>query len=177
MAGAERLDRLIQDVLTFSRVARAPLEAKPVDLDALLDRILSEYPTLRAPDVELQIDKPLLPVCGQEVFLSQCVSNLLTNAIKFTRPGESPHVRVSTRSTPAGVRLYVEDHGIGIAPEDQQRIFGIFQRVHSHESYEGTGIGLAIVQKAVERMGGRVGVESVPGKGSKFWLQLPEATG
>jgi signal transduction histidine kinase len=86
-------------------------------------------------------------------------------------------VRVSTRPSAAGVRLYVEDQGIGIAPEDQHRIFGIFQRVHSHEQYEGTGIGLAIVQKAVERMGGTVGVESVPGQGSRFWLQLPGAEG
>jgi signal transduction histidine kinase len=177
MTGAERLDRLIQDVLTFSRVARAPLEPKTIDLDVLLERVLGEYPALRGPDVELQVDKPLLAVRGQEVFLSQCVSNLLTNAVKFIRPGEKPHVHVFTRATPAGVRLYVEDQGIGIAPEDQQRIFGIFQRIHSHEHYEGTGIGLAIVQKAVERMGGRVGVESVPGQGSRFWLQLQGAQG
>jgi signal transduction histidine kinase len=177
MAGAERLDNLIQDVLTFSRVARAPLEASTVDLDALLERVVAEYPALREPGVELQIDTPLLPVRGHEVFLTQCVSNLLTNAVKFTRPGERPHVRVSTRPSAAGVRLYVEDQGIGIAPEDQHRIFGIFQRVHSHEQYEGTGIGLAIVQKAVERMGGTVGVESVPGQGSRFWLQLPGAEG
>jgi signal transduction histidine kinase len=175
MTGAERLDHLIQDVLTFSRVARAPLESKTVDLDTLLEHILAEFPNLRAPGVELQVDKPLLPVRGQEVFLSQCLSNLLTNAVKFTRPGEKPRVRVSTQATATGVRILVEDQGIGISPEDQQRIFGIFQRVHSHEQYEGTGIGLAIVQKAVERMGGRVGVESVPGQGSRFWLQLPGA--
>lgn len=175
MTGAERLDHLIQDVLTFSRVARAPLESKTVDLEALLERVLAEYPELRAPKVELRIEKPLLPVRGQEVFLSQCVSNLLTNAVKFTRPGEKARVRVCTHAESSGVRLWVEDNGIGIAPEDQQRIFGIFQRVHSHEKFEGTGIGLAIVQKAVERMGGRVGVESVLGQGSKFWVQLPAA--
>ena len=177
MTGAERLDHLIQDVLTFSRVARAPLEPKTVDLDILLERVLAEYPVLRSIGVGLQIVKPLLPVRGHEILLSQCVSNLLTNAVKFVRPGEKPHVCVSTSPLDGGVRLYVEDHGIGIAPEDQERIFGIFQRVYSHEQYEGTGIGLAIVQKAVERMGGRVGVESEPGRGSKFWLQLPGAEG
>lgn len=177
MVGAERLDHLIQDVLTFSRVARAPLETKSVDLDVLLDGILAAYPALRGSNVELQVDKPLLPVRGHEVFLTQCVSNLLTNAVKFTRPGKKPHVRVFTQPTVGGVRLCVEDQGIGIAPEDQERIFGIFQRVHSSEQYEGTGIGLAIVQKAVERMGGQLGVESVPGEGSKFWLQLPGVEG
>jgi len=177
MTGAERLDQLIQDVLTFSRVARAPLESKTVDLNVLLERVLAEYPVLRAPGVGLQIDKPLLPVRGQEVFLSQCVSNLLTNAVKFVRPGEKPRVRVSTCPMEGGVRIYVEDQGIGILPEDQQRIFGIFQRVHPQERYEGTGIGLAIVQKAAERMGGSVGVESVPGQGSRFWLQLPRVEG
>lgn len=176
MSGAERLDNLIQDVLTFSRVARAPLELKTVDLERLLDRVLAEYPTLRGPEVELQIDNPLLPVRGHEVFLSQCLSNLLTNAVKFTRPGEKARVKVFTRENGSGVRLWVEDNGIGIAPEDQRRIFGIFQRVYSHEQYEGTGIGLAIVQKAAERMGGGVGVESTPGQGSKFWLQLPAAS-
>jgi PAS domain S-box-containing protein len=177
MAGAERLDNLIRDVLTFSRVASAPLETKTVDLETLLERVLAEYPALRAPEVDLQIEKPLLRVRGHEVFLTQCVSNLLTNAVKFTRPGQKPRVRVLTRSDKGGVRLSVEDNGIGIAPEDQRRIFGIFQRVHSHGQYEGTGIGLAIVQKAAERMGGHVGVESVPGQGSKFWLRLPAPQG
>jgi signal transduction histidine kinase len=74
------------------------------------------------------------------------------------------------------VRLWVEDNGIGIAPEHQERIFGLFERLHGQQEYEGTGIGLAVVRKAIERMGGRVGVISRPGEGSRFWIQLQAAT-
>ena len=85
---------------------------------------------------------------------------------------EIPHVRISTRFANGEVEICIEDHGIGIRPEDQRRIFGMFQRVHAGSQFEGTGIGLAIVHRAIERMGGRVGVESAPGQGSKFWLRL-----
>jgi signal transduction histidine kinase len=111
-------------------------------------------------------------VLGHEAFLTQCISNLLSNAVKFVAPGVKPKVVVCTKPFGEEVRLWVEDNGIGIPVENQKQIFGIFQRLHGHTAYPGTGIGLAIVQKAVERMGGRVGVESALGKGSKFWLQL-----
>jgi len=114
-------------------------------------------------------------VRGREVRVTQCISNLLGNAVKFVRPGEQPQVRVWTEHRYQFVRLWVEDDGIGIAPEDCDRIFQIFSRVHHESAYEGTGIGLSIVKKAIERMGGRVGVESELGKGSRFWMELPKA--
>jgi PAS domain S-box-containing protein len=175
MTSAERLDHLVQDVLGFSKVARAPLELKTIYLESLIDAIVQDNPSLQFPKAELEIRKPLLPMWGNEALLTQCLTNFLANAVKFKRSDEPPHVSVYTRPVGASVRLWVEDNGIGIAAEDQARIFGIFQRIHPPDQYEGTGIGLAIVKKAVERMGGTVGVESVLGQGSKFWLQLKKA--
>jgi len=104
----------------------------------------------------------------------QVVTNLLTNAVKFVGPGVRPHVRVWAEERDEWGRLWVEDNGIGIAQEHQDRIFRVFERLHGSEMYPGTGIGLAIVAKGTERMGGRAGVESTPGKGSKFWIELPK---
>jgi signal transduction histidine kinase len=100
------------------------------------------------------------------------VSNLVSNATKFVPPGETPQVRIWAEEKGEFVRLWVEDNGIGIALEYRERIFRIFERLHGVETYPGTGIGLAIVQKGVERLGGRAGVESVEGVGSKFWIEL-----
>jgi len=175
MASAERLDNLIQDVLQYSRVARVPLELKEIDLEKIVTQVIGDYPALQAPGAEVRIEKPLLRVLGHEAFLTQCISNLLSNAVKFVAPGVKPKVTVCTKAFGEDVHLRVEDNGIGIPFENQHQIFGIFQRLHSHTTYPGTGIGLAIVQKAVQRMGGRVGVESSVGKGSCFWLQLKRA--
>jgi len=176
MSSTERLDRLIQDVLKYSQVARTPLELRAVNLEQLLDEVVNDYPILLPPQVRIDVQKPLLPVRGHEAFLTQCMSNLISNAVKFNRPGQTPQVKISTQEVKRGkVRVWFEDNGIGIAPEDQRRIFGIFERVYSNKEYEGTGIGLAIVAKAVERMGGQVGVESAVGQGSRFWLDLQGA--
>jgi signal transduction histidine kinase len=177
MASAERLDNLIQDVLQYSRVARVPLELRQIDLEKIVDQVISDYPSLQAPEADIEIQKPLLRVLGHEAFLTQCISNLLSNAVKFVAPGVKPKVTVYTKVYGKEVRLFVEDNGIGISAENQKQIFGIFQRLHPNTTYPGTGIGLAIVQKAVQRMGGRVGVESALGKGSRFWLQLKRAEG
>ena len=101
------------------------------------------------------------------------MTNLLTNAIKFVPVGTIPQVRVRTESRNGRVRLWIEDNGIGIKPQYQHRIFGTFERLHPETHYEGTGIGLSIVRKAVDRMGGTVGVESDGITGSQFWLELP----
>lgn len=177
MSSAERLDALIQDVLQYSRVARAPLDLKPIDVGKLVEQVMTDYPALQEPAATIDVEKPLLPVLGHEAFLTQCVSNLLSNGVKFVAPGVKPHIMVYTKNYGEDVRIFIEDNGIGIPHENQRQIFGIFQRLHSNASFPGTGIGLAIVQKAVERMGGRVGVESIPGKGSRFWLQLRRGGG
>ena len=113
---------------------------------------------------------------ANEAVLTQCFSNLLGNAVKFVAPGVRPHVEISSELTASGrrARLFFKDNGIGIEPAGQGKIFGIFERLSNQ--YEGTGIGLAIVKKGVERMGGTVGLESAPGRGSTFWLELERAT-
>ena len=105
----------------------------------------------------------------------QILSNLIGNALKFQRPGIAPEVIVSAERTNGHVRICVRDNGIGIAPEHQERIFQVFERLHGQEEYPGTGIGLAIVKRGAQRMGGRVGLDSKPGEGSTFWVELPRA--
>jgi signal transduction histidine kinase len=103
------------------------------------------------------------------------ISNLLSNAVKFVPPQARPKVRIGYDANATQARLWFQDNGIGIKPEHQKRLFGMFERVHPEKAYEGTGIGLAIVRKAVERMNGAVGVESDGVTGSKFWFELPIA--
>jgi PAS domain S-box-containing protein len=171
-AAAERLDQLITDVLTYSRLVGEPLELEPVDLDALVGQLLAENPRLQPPAVDIRFCTPLLPVRANVAYLTQAVSNLLYNAVKFVPAGRTPVVLIWTEAAGNRVRLLVQDNGIGISPEDQPRIFGMFERLHAH--YEGTGIGLAIVRKAMERMRGQVGVRSESGQGATFWLELEE---
>jgi signal transduction histidine kinase len=170
---AERLDRLIQDILTYSRVAREELRTEPVDLDRLVHDIVQQYPTFQPPNAAIQIVSPLLAVKAHEASLTQCIANLLSNAVKFVAPGVSPVVKIWTENRNGSVRLWVEDNGIGIPPEYHERIFGIFERVHPDKTYEGTGIGLSIVRKGVERMGGKVGFEPNLAGGTRFWIELP----
>ena len=169
---ADRLDRLIQDVLTYSRISRADLKLHPTDLGKLLRDILESYPLFQGPTVDIRFEGDFPAVIGAESLLTQCISNLLNNGVKFIEPGAVPQVRVWAEPVVGSemVRLCVKDNGIGIEPGAQASIFGIFQRLSNR--YEGTGIGLAIVKKAVGRMGGAVGVQSEPGKGSTFWLEL-----
>lgn len=106
--------------------------------------------------------------------LIEVLLNLVSNALKFVKPGEQPQIRIRSEKVDGRVRLCVEDNGIGIDPKNFGRLFEMFQPLNSE--YPGTGIGLAIVRKAVERMGGVVNVESEPGKGSRFWIELPAGT-
>lgn len=170
-ASAERMDRLIQDVLTFSRVARADFILEPVDLARLLTGIIESYPHLQPPKADISIEGKLPIVLGNTAGLTQCLSNLLGNAVKFVAPETHPRLRVwSEPAGPSAIRLYIEDNGIGIPPESHDKIFEIFHRLS--KKYDGTGIGLAIVRKAIDRMGGKVGVLANPTAGSTFWLEL-----
>jgi len=174
--GARRLDRLIQDVLTYSRAARVAIPLVCVDVDKLVRDIIQQYPAFQPPIAEVEILLPLPRVLANEASLTQCISNLLDNAVKFTKPNQTPKVKVYPGGVNGRVQISIEDNGIGIAPENQERIFNIFERVHHDREYEGTGIGLSIVKKTVERMGGEVGVQSCIGQGSIFWIKLPSAS-
>ena len=109
-------------------------------------------------------------VLGNEAMLTQILSNLIGNAVKFVSPGTRPHVRISARESETRATVFVKDNGIGIEPRHLDQIWQIFQQIE--KGFGGTGIGLAIVKKAVERMGGSVGLESTPGQGSTFWFEL-----
>lgn len=177
-ASAERLDRLIRDVLDYSKIVRGELPMERVDSHKLISEIIDSYPDFQAPQVEVSIAEDLPPVRANQAALTQVVSNLLGNAVKFVAPGVKP--KVSIRATDDGnehLRFWFEDNGIGISPSGQQRLFQMFQRLNPPGHFDGTGIGLAIVRKAVERMGGRVGVQSEPGKGSRFWVELKKEKG
>lgn len=183
-ASAIRLDDLIRDVLTYNKTVLARTPLHPVEVTPLLNRILNSYPNLHSDKADIAIEGVLPPVIGNETLLTQCFSNLLDNAVKFAAPDIKPRIRIwaetvgttdSEKSkTPLPVvRFWVEDNGIGIPKAAQPQLFRMFQRMtHDHH---GTGVGLAIVRKVVERMGGRIGVESEPGKGSRFWVELPAA--
>ena len=105
------------------------------------------------------------------------ISNLLSNALRFVRKGVPPVVRIYSERRKGFIRLWVEDNGLGIPPENYEIIFGIFQRLENGPEYPGTGIGLALVKSGIERMGGQVGLESDLGKGTRFWIELPAAGG
>ncbi len=171
-SGAERLDQLIRDVLSYSLVSRSKFKIQPLDLDRLTRDVLEQYPGFQAPDVNIQIEGRLPRVMANEATLTQCLSNLLGNAIKFVAQGAKPRVRISAETIGDECRIWFVDNGIGIASVDVDRIFGIFVKVHPTEKYGGTGIGLSIVRKAAEKMNGKVGVESTLHEGSRFWLQL-----
>ncbi len=175
ISSASRMDRLIQDVLGFARLSRDEIKVAPINVDKLVHDIVEERPELHAPCAKVTVTGQLLPVMGHDASLTQCLTNLLGNAVKFVAPGVSPEVEVFTRPVGNNVRIYVRDNGIGISPEGQRRLFMIFQRLHPSDRFEGTGVGLAIVRKAAERMQGSAGVESVEGQGSAFWIQLPRA--
>jgi PAS domain S-box-containing protein len=170
VTSAERMDRLIQDILRFSRIARADLQREPVNVDELLRSILESYPQFEAARDCIEVSGALPIVLGNEAALTQCISNLLGNAIKFVAPGFKPNIVINAEVNDGAVKLFFKDNGIGIDPEDHERVFGIFQQLD--KGFEGTGIGLAIVKKAVERMGGSVGILSKAGQGSTFWIQL-----
>jgi len=173
MRSSVRLDRLIQDVLSYTRVLHAKLPMAPVDLDCLVRDVIESMPNGQPIKPEIQIKGVLPKVMANEALLAQCVSNLLSNGVKFVLPGTTAHLEVSAEvMEDASIRVWFKDNGIGIAPENHTRIFRLFERIHPATGYEGTGIGLTIVCKAAERMGAQVGFESELGKGSNFWIQL-----
>jgi signal transduction histidine kinase len=170
MTSADRMDALIRDALNYSRSVRQELPLEPVDSGALLRGMLDSYPEFQRSKARIRVEGELPLVMGNEAGLTQCFSNLLGNAVKFVRPGSLPEITVRAEVEQDWARIWVEDKGIGIAEAMLPRVFDMFSRGHNH--YEGTGIGLALVRKIAERMGGKVGVESEEGQGSRFWLEL-----
>jgi light-regulated signal transduction histidine kinase (bacteriophytochrome) len=172
--GVNRMQRLIQDLLAYSRVGTRGREFKPCDANKVLERSLANLQALVG-ETHATIDAgPLPTVLGDETQLTQLFQNLIGNALKFRGP-EAPRVEVRAEAQGNEWRFQVKDNGIGIDAQYFERIFIIFQRLHGKEEYPGTGIGLSICKKIVERHGGRIGLESQPGQGATFWFTLPAA--
>ncbi|PWU20128.1 MAG: hypothetical protein C5B50_04735 [Verrucomicrobia bacterium] len=170
VTAASRLDRLIQDSLSYTKAVLAEVPLRPVDLSKLVPELIETYPNLHPDKADIVVEHPLPVVMGEESLLTQCFSNLLGNAVKFVGPGVRPRIEVRARAQNGVAKITLQDNGIGIPAPAQKRLFGMFQRLTGE--YEGTGIGLAIVRKVVERMGGKIGAESEHGKGSVFWVEL-----
>ncbi len=173
---SRRIDRLIQDLLDYNYLGRADIKLEPVNLENLMEEVLTQIePQINEKNAVIKVNEPLPDVMGHRATLFTVITNLVTNALKYVAPDVRPGVKIYTEAKNGWIRLWVEDNGIGIASEDQERIFHLFERVKETEDYSGTGIGLAIVRKGIQRMGGHLGLESEPGKGSKFWIELRRA--
>jgi signal transduction histidine kinase len=166
------MNQLVQDLLDYSRLGRAELGLQPVNVSQAVAKSLQQLGEDPA-TIAIEIDTRYL-VLAHEATLVQVISNLVSNAIKFHEKNAEPQVRVWGAVQPGGstLRLFVRDNGIGIAAHHHERIFQVFERLHDRESYPGTGIGLAIVKRAIQRMGGTYGLESTVGQGSTFWIEL-----
>ena len=172
---AARMDRLITDALDYSKAVQAELRLEPVEPGLLLTGILESYPQLQPPAAEILLEEPFPAVLANEAGLTQCLSNLLTNAVKFVPPGTLPRVRIWAERRGAEVRIWVEDNGVGIDPAQRDRVFHLFQRLDRR--FEGTGVGLALVRKVAHRMRGRVGFEPGSSRGTRFWIEFSAAEG
>jgi PAS domain S-box-containing protein len=172
---AAAMDALVTDLLAYGRIARSELELKRVQvLPAWREAVGQFEADIGARGARIEAASVFPAVHAHEGMLVQVLANLLGNALKFVPPGRAPQVTFRAEEFGRTVRLWVEDNGIGIAPHHQDRIFRVFERLHGRE-YGGTGIGLSIVRKGVERMGGKVGVISSEGEGARFWIELAKA--
>jgi signal transduction histidine kinase len=173
---AQRMDRLIVDLLAYSKVAKTELKLEPLDLDDVIDDVLADYPQFAASGAEIEIRKPLGRVLGHNAAISQAIYNLMANATKFVPDGRRPAISIWAHERGPNRRLFIRDNGVGIAEEDLSRLFRIFERAQNAAKFDGNGVGLSIVRRAVEKMNGEVGATSALGEGSTFWLELPQAS-
>ncbi|MFL6715269.1 MAG: sensor histidine kinase [Burkholderiaceae bacterium] len=175
-AAVARMDMLITDLLAYSRLSRSELKLQQVDLTHVMQAVKRDLETqIRDTHAEVSIEEPLPSVLANQGLMVQIMTNLLSNALKFVPSGKAPKVCIHGESCSDQeiCKIFVEDNGIGIDPVYRERIFGVFERLHGQEEYSGTGIGLAIVKKGVERMGGAVKMEGLPAGGTRFEIELP----
>jgi PAS domain S-box-containing protein len=173
--GATRMKALLQDLLRYSRAGVHALDLRPVPASVLLDNALANLKQ-SIEDAQASIDvEPLPEIMADRGLFTQVFQNLVGNAIKFHVPGAFPHVTISSECRGSNCVFAIRDNGIGIEAEHTERIFRVFERLHGTEEYAGSGVGLAITKKIVERHGGALWVESEPGQGSTFYFSIPMA--
>ncbi|MDB6028249.1 MAG: two-component hybrid sensor and regulator, partial [Verrucomicrobiales bacterium] len=174
VAAARRMDQLINDLLDYGRLTTAELPIKAVDTEQVFEKVqLILRDELKDKKAQIVKGEKLPVVRGNGLIVEVAFINLISNALKFVAPGVTPRIRIWSEELDGFARIHIEDNGIGIASEYRNRIFNVFERLHSDQRYPGTGIGLAIVKKGIERLGGRVGLESELDKGTRFWIELP----
>ncbi|MEN6384170.1 MAG: CHASE4 domain-containing protein [Phycisphaerales bacterium] len=174
--GAERIKKMIDGLLVYSRVSSQPHPLQKVDLNIILEQICKFELAVLIEEKNVIINKPQpLPVIvGDTTQITQLMQNLIVNGIKYQKPGNRPQITITSKPAPDGnVRIEVTDNGIGIKPEYHSAVFTMFKRLHSKE-YEGTGIGLSVCKKIVERHNGKIGLDSQPDQGSTFWFTIAE---
>jgi PAS domain S-box-containing protein len=177
MSGAEQMNTLLHDLLSYARLwGTTPKEVEPADLRGCLDAVLSSMSaTIAATEARIEYgDLPRLHM--SEVHLQQLLQNIIGNALKYRGP-QPPEISIQSERNGGNWVIRIADNGIGIEPRNQQRIFEPFKRLHSNDEYPGTGIGLALCQKVVQRYNGRIWVNSELGKGSTFYFSVPDGTG
>jgi signal transduction histidine kinase len=177
---AEFMNHLIDSLLEYSRINLSALQLEPLDLNRVVTQALAQLELeIREKQADITVSPSLPMVYGHFTNLVRAVLNVISNAIKFVSPETRPRVTIWAEeiNDHKWVRLWVEDNGIGIDEEYHQRIFSVFERLHGIEVYPGIGIGLAIARRSVERMDGQIGVESVVGQGSRFWICLRKYEG
>jgi light-regulated signal transduction histidine kinase (bacteriophytochrome) len=176
MESSRRMGALIDDLLAFSRIGRAETNKTAVRLDQLVDEIVSEL-RQHVQDREITWKIARLPAChGDRAMLRVALVNLIANAIKFTRARKPAEIEIGSAETARGdVEIFVKDNGAGFDMQYQNKLFGVFQRLHLAEEFEGTGIGLATVQRIIHRHGGTVRAEGAVDRGATFHVSLPKA--
>ncbi|MDD4880957.1 MAG: ATP-binding protein, partial [Gallionellaceae bacterium] len=172
--GVDQMNGLIEDLLAYSRMERRNLRGATLNLARQVAGILAEkQDDLDAKGVVIKLDLAADTVCADPDGFNMVLRNLIDNAVKFSRDSQPPMIEIKSAAKPASAILSIKDNGIGFDMQFQERIFEIFQRLQRTEDYPGTGVGLAIVRKAMQRMGGRVWAESAPGQGATFFMELP----
>jgi signal transduction histidine kinase len=173
-ASADRMSAMIEDILAFSKLGRQRLRKDRLDPEELVQDVLRDCAEeIERRGIEVRID-PLDPVHADRTLLRQVFANLISNAVKFTRRTATPRIHIGAKDTRRGRAIFVADNGIGFDESAGERLFGVFQRLHPEEEYDGSGVGLAIVQRIVERHGGEVWFAAAPGAGATFFFCLPE---
>ena len=171
---AERMSKLIEELLTYARIGRGAVQSVPVPLEIILEKISIIFADRIGPATgKLEIQHPLAVPIADPRLLEQVLTNIIDNAIKYHQPDSLPLITLSSSQKDGSTFIRISDNGIGIEPQFHEKIFDVFQRLHTESEYPGTGIGLAIVRKGMRLMGGDVSVESTPGQGSSFAIRLP----
>ena len=173
--GVQQMGELISDLLEYSRMERRDMAPEPLALRPLIEAVLDGYQAdIERQGVLVQVEMDDFMLALDREGMSVVLRNLIGNALKFSRDSQPPRMGIGTRLEAGRRVLWVRDNGVGFDMKYHDRMFGIFQRLHRAEEFAGTGVGLALVAKAVQRMGGRVWAESSPGAGATFFLEFPQ---